>query len=141
MLHPFLLPYSAAIRFGAVTVIAGILGTVSGSELAKFLGKYTRKADALVCSLGMMVATPFLFLALTVVQYQQIYVAWVRISPLVLESSSTPPFCRSDSVSVSLQVMVFFAEFFLCLNWAPVAAMLLVCVCVCVFLQSHLHGR
>lgn len=32
--------------------------------------------------------------------------------------------------------MVFFAEFFLCLNWAPVAAMLLVCVYVCVCILS-----
>ena len=33
-----------------------------------------------------------------------------------------------------MQVMVFLAEFFFCLNWAPVAAVLLVSqlVCVCV---------
>jgi len=69
---------SAAIRFGAITVIAGISGTVSGSELSKYLGKYTRKAEALVCSLGLLAGTPFLFFSLTVVQYKQIYVAWVR---------------------------------------------------------------
>ena len=71
-------PCSAAIRFGAVTVIAGISGTVFGSELSKFLSRYTRKAEALVCSLGLLVGAPFLFFSLTVVQYKQIYVAWVR---------------------------------------------------------------
>lgn len=85
--------------FGGVTVAAGILGTISGSELAKFLSRYTRKAEALVCSISLLTAVPFLFISLTVVQYKIIYISWVT---------------------------VFLAIFCICLNWTPVSAMLLV---------------
>ncbi len=74
----FLYYVSAALIFGAITVVAGISGTLFGSELSKKLGQYTRKAEAIVCSLGMMLGTPFLFLALTVPQYDNLYIGWVR---------------------------------------------------------------
>jgi MFS family permease len=90
---------TADLLFGGVTVVAGIFGTLSGSELSKFLGRYTRKADAIVCAVGVAMGTPCLFLALTVIQYRIMALSWV---------------------------MVFLAEFFFCLNWAPVAAVLLV---------------
>ncbi len=32
-----------------------------------------------MCSLGMMLGTPFLFLALVVAQYKILYLGWVRI--------------------------------------------------------------
>ena len=57
--------------------MAGISGTVAGSELSKQLGKFTRKAEAIVCASGMLLATPFLFLAIVVAQYRLLYVAWV----------------------------------------------------------------
>lgn len=95
--HPYSVS-SSAIIFGGITVAAGITGTVAGSELSKYLGKYTRKAEALVCSLGMMLSAPLLMVAITVVHYEQLYVSWV---------------------------FVFLSEFFLCLNWAPVSAILL----------------
>lgn len=90
-----------AIGFGGMAVVAGILGTVMGSELSKFLGRHTRKAEAIVCCMSMMVGTPFLFMALVVVQYKVIYVSWA---------------------------CVFFATLSTCLVWTPVSAMLLVCV-------------
>ena len=73
-------PYSegqADLLFGGVTVLAGIFGTLSGSELSKFLGRYTRKAEAIVCTLGVAMGTPCLYLALTVVQYRIMPLAWV----------------------------------------------------------------
>ena len=85
--------------FGGVTVAAGILGTLCGSELSKFLNRFTRKAEALVCSASLLTAVPFLFVSLTVVQYKVIYVSWV---------------------------CVFLSIFCVCLNWTPVSAMLLV---------------
>ena len=91
--------FRAAIAFGAVTVVAGIAGTLCGSELAKFLSRHTRKAEALVCSISLLTAVPFLFISLAVVQYQIIYLSWVT---------------------------VFLAIFCVCLNWTPVSAMLLV---------------
>lgn len=68
---------TADLMFGGVTVLAGIFGTLSGSELSKFLSRYTRKSDAIVCSLGVAVGTPCLFLALTVVQYRIMPLSWV----------------------------------------------------------------
>lgn len=67
----------ADLLFGGVTVLAGIFGTLSGSELSKFLGRYTRKSEAIVCALGISVGTPFLYLALTVVQYRIMTLSWV----------------------------------------------------------------
>ena len=68
---------TADLFFGGVTVAAGITGTISGSELSKFLGRYTRKADAIVCALGVSLGTPCLFAALIVVQYRIMALAWV----------------------------------------------------------------
>ena len=82
-----------------MTVIAGILGTAAGSELSKFLGKYTCRAEAIVCSFSMLLAVPFLYLSLLVVQYKIVYISLIS---------------------------VFLAVFFACLNWTPVAAMVLV---------------
>lgn len=99
MIAVYLTLFRAAIVFGGLTVAAGILGTVTGSELSKLLNKYTRKAEALVCSASMLIATPFLFISLAVVQYKVLLISWFT---------------------------VFFAIYFACLNWTPVSAMLLV---------------
>lgn len=68
---------TADLLFGGITVLAGIFGTLSGSELSKALGRYTRKSDAIVCAIGVTVGTPFLYIALTVVQYRIMPLAWV----------------------------------------------------------------
>ena len=77
--------------------MAGLVGTLSGSGLSKLLSFRTRQNDTLVCAIGLLVGAPFLFFALIVGQYNLIG-GWV---------------------------LVFVAEFFLCLPWAPVAAILL----------------
>ena len=68
---------TADLLFGAVTVFAGITGTISGSELSKFLGRTTRKAEAIVCTLGVVVGMVALFVALAVVQYRIMALSWV----------------------------------------------------------------
>ena len=84
---------------------AGISGTVTGSELSKFLGRYTRKAEALVCSLGMLISAPLLLAAITVVHYEQLYVAWVGVVSLAgwglpsLLSASSRCLCSLQSSS------------------------------------------
>lgn len=69
---------TADLLFGGVTVVAGIFGTLSGSELSRFLSRYTRKSDAIVCTLGVAMGTPCLYLALTTIQYRIMPIAWVR---------------------------------------------------------------
>ncbi len=68
----------AALVFGGITVVAGISGTLAGSELSKFLGRYTKKAEAYVCSLSLLVGTPLLFLALNILEIRLLPFAWVR---------------------------------------------------------------
>ena len=84
--------------FGGITVVAGISGTLAGSEISKQLGKFTRKSEAIVCAVGMLVATPFLFLAIVVAQYRQLYVAWVSVCVCVCVcvcvDNVTLPNCR-----------------------------------------------
>jgi hypothetical protein len=87
----------AALGFGIITVIAGLVGTISGSELSKFIGRWTNQSDCLVCAIGLLVGSPFLFLALSIGSLNQ-YLGWV---------------------------LIFLAEFFFCLIWAPVGAVLL----------------
>ena len=66
----------AALIFGGITVLAGLMGTVFGSGMSKFLSRWTRKSDALVCSVSMLLGGPFLFLALLLARYE-LYAAWV----------------------------------------------------------------
>ena len=47
--------------FGVITVVAGILGVVSGSSMAAYLKKRYPSADPLVCAFGLICSMPFLF--------------------------------------------------------------------------------
>ncbi|XP_019848762.1 PREDICTED: protein spinster homolog 1-like [Amphimedon queenslandica] len=87
----------ASLGFGIVTVIAGLVGTVSGSELSKFISRWTDQADCIVCALGLLVGSPLMYCAITFGAVN-IYLGWV---------------------------LVFIAEFFFCIIWAPVGAILL----------------
>ena len=86
-----------SIIFGVASGIGGFAGTLFGSELSKFISKYTGRADMYVCALGMLLSVPLLYITLTVTQYS----IWSGF-PLVL-------FC------------VFVISF----NWAPNANILL----------------
>ena len=86
--------------FGAITVASGILGVVAGPYVAKALRSRYARVDPLVCAAGLLLSVPFMTAAL---------------------------FLARTSVTAAY-VMVFFAEFFLNLNWAVVADILLVTV-------------
>lgn len=90
--------YSAvAITFGGITVAAGIGGVISGSLAARFWKSHGREsADALVCAVGLLVCAPCL-------------------TAVIL--------CSQGAASL-FWLLVFFTEFFLCLNWAVVADIL-----------------
>jgi hypothetical protein len=84
--------------FGALSVVAGFLGTFAGGFLADFLLRFTRHSYLLVSGVSMFLGAPVSLVALT----------------------------AADS-SVALPAM-FMAEFFLFLNTGPLNAMVLGCV-------------
>ncbi|KAL0198064.1 hypothetical protein M9458_006604, partial [Cirrhinus mrigala] len=50
--------------FGIITVVTGILGVASGVQVSKRLRIRTPRADPLVCSAGLLLAAPFLYLSI-----------------------------------------------------------------------------
>ena len=76
----YLLP-SAAALFGLAFIVAGLLGTVSGSEMSKFIGRYTKKAECYVCALSLFGAVPFIYFGLIIAHYSNCISAdWVGVS-------------------------------------------------------------
>ena len=71
-------PCSASVAFGAVSIVAGLTGTLSGSELSKLIGRWSRKAECLVCALSLLGSVPFIFFGLVIAQYGNcMTAAWV----------------------------------------------------------------
>ena len=68
---------SVSYLFGIITFVTGIIGVALGAELARVYRKYNKKSDALVCGIGLLASTPFLFFALYVAD-KNVIIAWVR---------------------------------------------------------------
>lgn len=88
---------SDSLYFGIITCVTGVLGVASGVEVSRRLRMRTPRADPLVCAAGLLLAAPFLYLA------------------IVFAQAST----------VATYVFIFFGETFLSMNWAIVADILL----------------
>lgn len=86
-----------SLLFGIITCIAGFVGVAVGSESARRYKKYNPRADPIICAIGLLSCTPFIFFALLISEYH-IVVTWV---------------------------LIFLGETLLCLNWAIVADILL----------------
>ncbi|KAL4223098.1 Protein spinster 3 [Mactra antiquata] len=86
-----------AYLFGGITVAAGFIGVAIGAQSSKIYKRRNPRADPLICALGLLVCTPFLFFALVLSRYQTA-VTWL---------------------------LIFFGEVALCLNWAIIADILL----------------
>ncbi|CAI2348797.1 unnamed protein product [Caenorhabditis sp. 36 PRJEB53466] len=84
--------------FGIITCAGGLFGVTCGSLISRawkngnsfFRNRASEKADVYVCAISMFTALPFLFLAI---------------------------FIAEHSVNASL-ILIFFAVFSMCLNWA-----------------------
>ncbi|KAM6465790.1 protein spinster homolog 3 [Liasis olivaceus] len=83
--------------FGGITIATGLLGVVAGAEAARRYKKINAKADPLICALGLLTSAPCMYLAIMVAQ---------------------------KSI-VAVYIFIALAEFFLSLNWAVVADILL----------------
>jgi hypothetical protein len=82
-------------------MLSGLLGVPIGSYAAQRLRKRNARADPLICAFGLLASTPLMFLASVMAQYN----------------------------TAACFTLIFFAEFFLNLNWSIVADILLVRRC------------
>ncbi|CAM2103975.1 unnamed protein product [Caretta caretta] len=106
--------------FGAITIVTGIVGVITGAGVARRYKKINTKADPLICAVGMFSSAPCLYLSIMLAE-QSILATYIFIA---------------------------LGEFFLALNWAIVADILLYvvmpkCQSTAVALQifmSHLLG-
>ncbi|EMP41056.1 Protein spinster like protein 3 [Chelonia mydas] len=83
--------------FGAITIGTGIVGVITGAEVARRYKKINTKADPLICAVGMFSSAPCLYLSIMLAK-QSILATYIFIA---------------------------LGEFFLALNWAIVADILL----------------
>lgn len=101
--------------FGLLTIIAGIIGCLSGPFLAKLYFKKDAAADAVVSALALLIATPFVYSALYFAPMRY-SLTWVLIFvgetlvcftwPLVtaIQLSVVPPSRRNTANGISLTV-------------------------------------
>ncbi|ETE64195.1 Protein spinster-like 3, partial [Ophiophagus hannah] len=106
--------------FGGITIATGILGVVIGAEAARRYKKVNTKADPLICAVGLFSSSPCMYLAIML----------------------------AEKSIVAAYILIALAVFFLSLNWAIVADILLyvvkpACQSTALSLQifmSHLLG-
>uniref|UniRef100_A0A8R1TWL4 MFS domain-containing protein n=1 Tax=Onchocerca volvulus TaxID=6282 RepID=A0A8R1TWL4_ONCVO len=121
-----------ALSFGVITVIGGILGVSGGTALSQLLlhGKWcckpfkTNRANPLVCAFGSIFATPFLFMALKVTNFNftMVYISqfFILFFSIFYSIRKMPIF-----FFFHLQIFVFLTVLSLCLNWATNVDLLL----------------
>lgn len=90
--------HSVSFRFGAITMMAGIIGVPLGTYLSQLLSKKTRRWDPIICASGLLISAPLLTGAMIMIR-------------------------KNELIAYTL---VFFGEVALNLNWAIVADILLV---------------
>lgn len=90
--------FSVSFKFGAITMLSGILGVPLGALLSTKLVKHYKRVDPIICGVGLLLSAPFMTLTLYTVQFN----------------------------STLTYICIFFGELALNLNWAIVADILLV---------------
>ena len=71
--------YRVSLYTGIVTVAAGFMGVACGTLLAQLVKKKHENGDALVCAVGLLMSTPFLFASMVVCQFNM-PITWVCTS-------------------------------------------------------------
>lgn len=89
---------SVSFKFGAITMVAGILGVPLGSILSQKLNKRFSTADPLICAFGLILSVPLM------------------TGAMIIVSQNT----------IATYVLIFFGQLSLNMNWAIVADILLV---------------
>uniref|UniRef100_A0A8C3XRU8 Sphingolipid transporter 3 (putative) n=1 Tax=Chelydra serpentina TaxID=8475 RepID=A0A8C3XRU8_CHESE len=88
---------STSLIFGGITIVTGIVGVITGAGVARRYKKINAKADPLICAVGMFSSAPCLYLS------------------IMLATQSI----------LATYIFIALGEFFLALNWAIVADILL----------------
>lgn len=107
--------------FGAITIVTGVAGTISGAALAKYVGRFTTAADSLVCGVGLLLATPAVYMAIYIAPIRHnatwasifigewlVSVVWAPYTAILL--SVVVPNLRSTANSLSLLTMHLFGD-------------------------------
>ena len=68
--------------FGVTTCAAGISGVTLGLYFASLLRNVTKKADPLVCGIGLIASAPFLYLAIVMSSHNAV-LTWVFVTYLL----------------------------------------------------------
>jgi len=109
--------------FGIVTFVAGVVGVGVGAEWARRWRITNMKADALVCGIGIILSTPFLFFALWSAD-KHIILSWVLIcvgevcmffnwapnGDILLYV--IPPNCRATAEAIQILMIHIFGDAF-----------------------------
>lgn len=93
--------HRVSFRFGAITMVSGIIGVPLGTYIAQKLKKRSQRADPIICACGLIISAPLL-----------------AGSMIMVQANATIAY-----------TLVFFGEVALNLNWAIVADILLVRKC------------
>ncbi|CAF1442017.1 unnamed protein product [Adineta steineri] len=88
---------NVALFFGIITCVAGIVGVLLGSEIARRYRKINQRGDPIVCGIAVILAMPFLF-GVLLLSKDHLTLTWI---------------------------FIFIAETFLCSNWALISDMLM----------------
>lgn len=65
--------------FGLITMVTGIVGTMSGAQLARWYSQKNDAADAIVCAVGLLFATPCVYTAIYLAPRFPGYPTWSAI--------------------------------------------------------------
>ncbi|XP_015909972.1 protein spinster homolog 1 isoform X2 [Parasteatoda tepidariorum] len=90
-------PPKAALVFGVITCIAGIVGVIIGSSSSQYFRKKNARADPLICAFGVLTSVPLAYAGIVAADYSM-PLSWI---------------------------LIFLGEVCLCVNWTIVADMLL----------------
>lgn len=101
--------------FGIITIIAGVVGCLGGPLLARLMAKREAAADALVSGIALVIATPFVYLAIYfspsryVLTWLFVFIGETLVSvtwPLqaAIQLSVVPPSQRNTANGISLTV-------------------------------------
>lgn len=80
---------SVSFKFGIITCAAGIVGVWLGAETARRWRVRRKNGDPLVCAIGLISCTPFLYVSL-LLAHTHINIAYVSINNVIYLNLGTP---------------------------------------------------